>query len=187
MPNIHQIRTVFTGLSGLPGYNQLYFDAAGDVQDHSDAVRAFWEAMTAVVPIGWKYTIDADVSVLDDSTGDLVSVLPTVPLVQSGPGGAASYTGGAGACVGWITNEVHFTKRLRGRTFVVPLLGLAYDSDGTIQSAALASIRAAAAALNAEPDFGVWGRPVDGLNGLFGLTVATNTRDKVAWLSSRRD
>lgn len=187
MPNIHQIRTVFSGLGGLPGYNQMYFDAAGDAQDHSNYVRAFWEAMTAVVPIGWKYTIDADVSTLNDSTGQLVSVEATVPLIQSGPGGNASYTAGAGACVGWVCNEVHGSKRLRGRTFVVPLLGLAYDETGTIQTAALSGIRAAATALLTSGDFGVWGRPVNGANGLFGLAVATNTRDKVAWLSSRRD
>jgi hypothetical protein len=92
-----------------------------------------------------------------------------------------------GAVTKWVTGAVHGTRRLTGRTFIVPLGGGSYDSTGTLASSALSQIRSAATALVAQQDFGVWGRPVGGVNGLFSNALASNVRDHVAWLSSRRD
>lgn len=190
MPNMDQIRVVLSGFTGAPGYCQMYFDSSGDTpgaQAHSNAARAFWDAVAVATPTSFRFTIDADVQVIDDSTGDLVSITPTTPLAQSQFGDAAAYAGGAGACVGWVTNAVHGEHRLRGRTFVVPLNTGAYEADGTITALQLGRIRAAATALVATGEFGVWGRPIDGANGLWSQALATNTRDKVAMLRSRRD
>lgn len=190
MPNMFQIRTITNGFTGAPGYTQHYFDASGETlgaQAASDAVRTFWESVAVQMPTSWIYSIEADVSVLDDSTGDLVDIESTTPLTQSVFGDAAAYAGGVGAVTKWVCNEVHGSKRLVGRTFVVPLNSTKYDSTGTIVASALTAIRNAAAALAAQADFGVWGRPVGGANGLFGKAVASNVRDHVAWLSSRRD
>jgi hypothetical protein len=190
MPQMFQIRTQFSGFTGAPGYSQMYFDASGSTlgaQSAADAVAAFWNAIVPHTPASWHFTIQSDVSKLDDSTGDLVSVESITPLTQVGSGGDSGYAGGVGAVVGWITNAVHGTRRLKGRTFVVPLSAPRYEADGTITSAALTTIRAAATTLIAHADFGVWGRPVGGVNGLFSNAAATNTRDHVAILRSRRD
>lgn len=190
MPNIFQIRTVFSGFTGAPGYNQMYFDASGSTlgpQSASDAVRAFWDAVVADTPTGFKFAIDADVSELNDSTGALVDVHPTVPLLQSTFPTTANYAGGVGSVVKWITNSVHFSKRLTGRTFIVPLNSNSYDADGTLSSTAVNRARTAATTLIGHADFGVWGRPVGGVNGLFANATATNTRDHVAMLRTRRD
>jgi hypothetical protein len=190
MPNMFQIRTVHSGFTGAPGYTQHYFDASGSslgAQSASDAIRAFWETFAASMPSGWHYAIDADVETIDDSTGDLIGVTSTTPLVQSVTGATAAYAGGTGACITWVTNSVHFTRRLKGRTFVVPLSTSNYESDGTLTNGVLTQLRSAAAALIGHADFGVWGRPVDGTDGLFANATAYNVRDKAAVLRSRRD
>lgn len=187
MPNIHKVVTVHQGFTGAPGYTNMFFDSAGTAQSHSDAVHTFWETVAPYMASVWTYSIQADVNEYVDSTGHLVSVNATTPLAQSVVGGTAGYASGAGAVVGWITNSVHFTKRLRGRTFLVPLESAAYDAGGTLTTVARTAFQNAANTLNANTDFGVWGRPVAHLNGLFALTAATAVADKVAWLSSRRD
>ncbi|HKZ21560.1 MAG TPA: hypothetical protein VJQ57_15825, partial [Acidimicrobiia bacterium] len=186
MPNIFQVRTITNGFTGAPGYTQHYFSADGaslGAQDAVDAVRTFWEAVAVQMPTSWIYSIDADVPVLNDSTGALQSVEATTPGTQSVFGDAAAYAGGVGAVTKWLCNEVHGSKRLTGRTFVVPLNSTKYDSTGTIVTSALTALRTAATDLAGHPDFGVWGRPIAGANGLFGLCVASNVRDHVAWLS----
>lgn len=190
MPDMFQIRTVFSGYTGAPGYNQLYFDASGGTpgaQAASDAVRTFWESVISQMATGTTYAIEADVQILDDSTGALQSVVPTVPLTQSNGAASGAYAAGVGAVTKWVTNAVHGTRRLTGRTFIVPIAASAYEGNGTINSISLAQFRAAAAALVATGEFGVWGRPVAGANGLFAVATASNVRDHVAWLSSRRD
>lgn len=190
MPNIAQIRTITNGYGGAPGYTQMYFDQSGSTlgpQSASDAVCAFWNSIAVQFPTSWTFSIEADVSILDDSTGDLVSVEATTPLTQSVFGDAATYAGGVGAVSKWVTNSVHGTKRLVGRTFFVPLNSTKYESNGTITTAAVTALRNACTTLVGHADFGVWGRPVDGANGLFANAVASNVRDHVAWLSSRRD
>lgn len=190
MPNIFQIRTVHSGFTGAPGYTQTYFDASGSTlgaQAASDAMHTFWETFAASMAGDWHYSLEADVETLNDSTGALVGVTSTVPLAQSTFGTAGAYSAGVGAVTKWVTGAVHGTRRLTGRTFIVPLGGGSYDSTGTLASSALSQIRSAATALVAQQDFGVWGRPVGGVNGLFSNALASNVRDHVAWLSSRRD
>jgi hypothetical protein len=190
MPNIFQIRTIHSGFPGAPGYTQHYFDASGSTlgpQAASDAVRTFWEAVYNQFAQGCTYSIQADVEVLDDSTGHLASVEATTPLTQSIGSGSGNYAGGVGAVCKWVTNSVHGTRRLTGRTFLVPLNANAYENNGTLGGITLSQFRAAALALVTQQDFGVWGRPVDGANGLFANATASNVRDHVAWLSSRRD
>jgi hypothetical protein len=185
-----QIRTVTNGFTGAPGYTQHYFDASGatlGAQSASDAVRAFWEGVAVQMPTSWLYSIDADVSVLDDSTGDLQDVVATTPLTQSVFGDGGTYAGGVGAVTKWVTNSVHGSRRMIGRTFICPLNTSKYDNVGTLTTACATALRTAASTLVTHQDFGVWGRPVGGANGLFSNAVASNVRDHVAWLSSRRD
>jgi hypothetical protein len=92
-----------------------------------------------------------------------------------------------GSCISWLTGAVHGTHQLRGRTFVVPLNSGSYDTDGSLTSTALNRARTAATALVASGEFGVWGRPVAGANGLWSQALASNVRDKIAVLRSRRD
>jgi hypothetical protein len=189
MPNIFQVRSVLNGFTGGPGYCQHYFDASGSTlgpQAAADAVKAFWTGVNVQMPSSVTIVVQSDVSTLNDSTGDLVSV-SAVTGGTVGPGGAsAPYAAGVGASIAWICNEVHGSRRLKGRTFVVPLAAAGYQSDGTLVDSVRTALSTHAANLIAQQDFGVWGRPKDGANGLFGNAQAFRIADKVSWLTSRR-
>jgi hypothetical protein len=81
-------------------------------------------------------------------------------------------------------------RRLRGRTFLVPLGSTFYTTDGTPIETARTNIAAAAAVLIANtggPPLGVWRRPSPSGVGVLGVATTASVPDKAAVLKSRRD
>ena len=103
--------------------------------------------------------------------------------------GVGAYTAPSGCVINWRTAGVVDGRRLRGRSFMVPLHGGAYDSDGTISAAALTSLRTALATFQAAaaPVLQVWSRPLDGAGGSNHTVTSADIPDKAAILRSRRD
>lgn len=191
MPEVGQVRTITTGYAGAPGYTNMYFFgdpySTSTAQDNVEDVAAFWDSMAVQFPSSWRFAVQPDVSVLDEVSGALLRIESTTPPAQGVFGDAAAYAGGVGAVASWNTAAVHLTKRLRGRTFLVPLNSTKYDTDGTITAGALTALRGAVTTLAAVANFGVWGRPVAGSGGEWAGATGGTVRDHVAWLSSRRD
>lgn len=202
MPEVSAIKTVMTGYTGAPGYATHYFWGdpinSAAVTEQAAAVRTFWQAIRTLHPTGWAASVQTDVSILDEATGALQRILTaTDPGTVTNPAGVATYAAGVGACATWGTAGVHGARRLRGRTFIVPLGTDQYQSDGTIVSSSLTTLRDAATALGAYAAFGVWGRPRDAytdehgshpaLVGDWSACTGASVRDKVAMLRSRRD
>lgn len=191
MPEIGIIKTVMTGYAGAPGYSTHCF--FGDPMSNStaldaaNAVSLFWNTISDRMAKGFTFSVQPDVHVVDEVTGALQRIETVAPDAQSIFAGTAAYAAGVGAVAQWQTAGVHLGQPLRGRTFLVPLAGDQYQDDGTIGSIGLADLRAAAAALAAEANFGVWGRPVSGAGGDWAAATGGTVRDHVAWLSSRRD
>lgn len=190
MPELAQITTVFQNFSGAPGYNNLYFFgdpiSPSTLTSASTAAFTFWNNVVVQMSQGISFAIQPDVSILDPATGALIRSMSHTPSSQSNFASAGAYAGGAGAVVGWKTAAVHRTRRLRGRTFVVPLGGGSYQSDGTLASATLTALQTHSANLQAVANFGVWGRPVAGAGGVWSAATAYAVRDRVAVLRSRR-
>lgn len=191
MAEIGRIVTQLTGFTGAPGYSVHHF--FGDpysnatAQSNVEAVQDYWDGVAAWMPASWRFSVQPDVAVLDEVTGALIRVEGTVPPAQTAFGSASEYAGGVGAVSSWLTDGVHLTKRLRGRTFITPLVGGAYDSTGTIATTVLTALRTATTNLAAVANFGVWGRPVAGAGGDWAACTSGTVKDHVAWLSSRRD
>jgi len=190
MAVIYQVRTVLSGFVGAPGYNQMYFFGgdpdAGDADLAVGHVCDFWEAVGQAMPQITSWSVQPDVDVLNPASGALIEILATTPTAQVAHGPSGNYAGGVGACATWLTAAVHGSKQLKGRTFIVPMAGAAYDSDGTLGSGTLASLRAAATTLAAVANFGVWGRPISGAGGAWSAATGGTVRDQVSYLSSRR-
>lgn len=197
MVEIAQVVTVHTGLQGLPGYTNWYFFGDPVSQSTLDgyitASRTFWESIASHFPSAWRYAIQPDVSILNPADGALQRVMTATPGAQGTFGSTGAYAGGVGACVTWNTGFVHGSKRLRGRTFLVPLIGTDYAADGTLVDSQLTGLRSAASTLAAVAGFGVWGRPraaapgVPALTGAWSAATGAQIRDHVAFLKSRRD
>lgn len=198
MTNLIRVRTTLTGFIGGPGVATMYF-----LNENTaiPSVRAFWEAVSFVMPVSVTAQVQNEGDVIESTTGALTgawSKAPVAPVFGKTPG---PYSAPTGAVVNWLTQNVFDGRRLRGRTFIVPMDNGVYETNGTLQQAAINAINGAADALIFEQSlsFVVWhrpreARPLDGSRpavtarpGAHGIVTARRVPDKVAVLRSRRD
>lgn len=199
MPEVLKVKTTWSGFVGSPGYTNLFFSefvGEGYTQDVADAAvaktREFWNAIKSTLPTTVTLTVDTAVEIIQTDTGNLVGYF-NAPAQSTVIGTAAgSYAAPAGACISWGTNGVRNGRRIRGRTFIVPLAGMAYEADGSIGSGYLSVIQGAANTLMDDTttgDLAIWSRPSapGATDGVSYVVETARIRDKVAYLSSRRD
>lgn len=173
----------------------LMFEAGTGTVD-TTALRACFATAALALPSGLTVTIPSSGDLVDEFTGTLIGAWTGSAVSTVAGSGGTKCAAGVGACATWQTGMVVAGKRLRGRTFLVPLASDAYDVDGTLTTAVKGYLDSFAGSLAAMPAFAVWHRPTftgtgpgktnngDGASRL----VATGTiRDKVAVLTSRRD
>ena len=171
----------------------LHFDGSDNAAPPVAAVRAAFEAQKGALPLGIVLTFPGAGDRIDDATGELTGVWSSAGGgTVTGTGGGVS-AAGVGACIGWTTGGIvsgsKGPRKLRGRTFIVPLQVGAYDVDGTLTPASVGVLTALATALQASGPLAIWHRPTsagasDGNS--YGV-ISAKVRDKVAYLSSRRD
>lgn len=170
------------------GVSVLHFSASDSVPDPAEIADAY-TALAAIIPAGVTMSVPGSGDLFDDTTGTLTGVW-TAPGAEVVPGTApSSCARGVGACVGWQTGGIINGRRLRGRTFLVPLTVNAYDLDGTITPSSLAVCNSFADLLMASGPLAVWHRPTEAApasGNSYGVT-SRRVRDKVAFLGSRRD
>lgn len=189
----------WTGFSGAPGYSNFFFASGfldggllGDeAQALADRVANAFRAADLLLPEPVRISIEPEVPVIDSDTGEIQS-FNTIepPAVVEGSGTTGEFAGPAGAVVTWRTSDVRGGRRIRGRTFLVPLRTFAYQSDGTLTSQAITELRAFADTMiggDLDGDLGVWSRPVGGSGGVFASVTGYTIPDMVAVLRSRRD
>lgn len=143
-----QLRWTYSGWAGGNGY--LYFrfrDALGDslMNAAAAAARAFLVSTQGFIPSGNKLTADPTFNVIQDADGVVTNVnsYSVVPAVITGTGGSG-YSSVAGCAVVWRTSTVRVRRLAMGRTFIVPLAGAAYGTDGMLQAAARTTMLTAA-------------------------------------------
>ena len=186
----------WAGFSGAPGYTNMYF-LNPEVPDQAtlDAlgvrVRGFFATLGSALPSNVTISFPTEVDQFNTTTGELEDTLPIAK--PSGVSGIASgnYSSAVGMCVNWKTGTIVNGRRLRGRTFLVPLASAAYDSDGTLNGTHLTNMRAAADLLISEQTnlvLAIWAKP--GLlrpEGVSAQVASASINDKTAVLRSRRD
>lgn len=176
------------------GFTNLFFtEGVGTAQAAADAARAFF--FTSYGPAGVRLpsniniVFDGAVDVIDVVDGTLASTIPvTAPLPVTG-GDTGHYSALSGACVTWLTGALVGGRRVRGRTFLVPLGAAGLDTDGTIDTSTVTAINTASAALiAATPELTIWRRPTTtaAADGAAFPVVASRLADKAAYLTSRR-
>lgn len=182
------------GFTGAPGYSNFYFASGGglisDAQQVADRVGDALESLITELPDGVTLSIEPEVEIVDSDTGlttDFQTITP--PGIPQGQGGD-SYAGPVGAVVNWRTNDLRFGRRIRGRTFIVPLSSGSFDTDGTLSASARMRVQDFAEALiggDLDSEFGVWSRPRNGAGGVFATATSFSVPDMAAVLRSRRD
>lgn len=185
MANIYTLVARLDGWPGAPGYMTFRSSTAGTFRA---SVIAFIDRYAAMVPNTVQLTVPNQGDIIDDATGELIDSWTEGVEYNTGGPGSSTMAAPSGACINWLTTEVVNGRRLRGRTFLVPLGVGSYQNDGTLLPAALADIQDAAVDLFTACDLVVWHRPTTpgGSDGLSAEVVGVRVSDRAAVLRSRR-
>ncbi len=192
---IYRVKIRWSGFSGAPGYTVLHFDASTaptqeGAQAAHDNARAFAVAFASATPSVVRLTVEAAVEVVDPTSGDLINVYTVTTGAQISGSGTGGFSSATGACITWETGEVKNGRRVRGRTFIVPMSSVYYETDGTITAGGLTDLQEAAANLAGGGfNFGIWSRPSGpgATDGSFHTVSSGRVTDKTAILRNRRD
>lgn len=177
-----------------PGVSVLHARIAGTssagaaATSFSERCRKFFDDIKGVVGGGIVWGFPGEVTELNTATGALEAVHVVTPPANVTSTGAGVYAAPAGIRVEWRTDAIVGGRRLRGRTFVVPLITSGYDTGGTIASSTLTTMASATSNYlstvvftSANPS--VWSRT----HGVQADITSAFLPDEVAVLRSRRD
>jgi len=185
--SLQRVRVHWSGFTGAPGVNTLFYQDAP--ADPAPDLFTFFNAIKALLPTSVTISIDNSGDLIDDATGNLVGSWSGTSASTVTGTVSALYAGPAGAVMDLRTSTVVGKRRLQGRMFLVPLITDAYQSDGTLATSALGTLQAAATALLASTsgaDLRVWHRPTPGHVGSSAAVTELRVPDLAAVLRSRR-
>ena len=196
---LYRATWTWSGFPGAPGYTTFHFldpDPISESGINQTALRArnFWEAVDGLMPSTVKIDEPQILEEIDTATGTLIQEL-------SWPGGSqmtgamvGKYSSAVGAAITWNTVGVINGRRLRGRTFLVPMGMNSFETDGTLGPTERTTILNAGNALADASvglgiDLAVWHRPTSpgGTDGAAAGVTGCTVKDKTAVLRSRRD
>jgi hypothetical protein len=185
MTVIKKIPVLWGGLSNLPGYSLFYSSASTDV---TTDLATFFTAIKALFPSGLTWNIPSSGDTVEDSTGAIVGSWTGTSAQVSGSGGALAYAAGSGAYTVWGTSLIIGRRRLKGRTFLCPVLSSTYSTGGQIVPTAITTLTNAASTLVTASKLVLWHRPTKTApaSGLSGLIVTSAVPATVTSLKSRR-
>lgn len=212
MTHMVRVKMRWSNFVGGPGYSVFHFrdfgasgsDAAtvAEAQAACARVRTFADGLKTMLPYNLTLKVENDVEVIEDSTGELVDILNggnPLEVLGTAPQ-ATTYAAPVGAVINWRTGLVRNGRRIRGRTFLVPLAGTAYQNDGTLSTGTIQALQTAADALvnsAGTPDLGVYARPTrvtdpngtvsTASDGMWAAATTATIPDLAAVLRSRRD
>jgi hypothetical protein len=158
-------------------------------------LKTFWISCGSLMG-GWvTIRVPNSGETFDVATGTLNGTWSEGTVSTATGGGSGGSAGGVGACVGWSTDGIRRGRKVRGRTFLVPLAANVYDSDGTLLSTTVTTLNGAVTTLlgAGASTLQVYARPTPAPGGIGPDTpgqVARITsglvKDHVSWLRSRR-
>jgi hypothetical protein len=194
-----------TGGAGYSVFHARTLTGAGQgtAQSFADGVAALFAAISGTtMPSDVTISYDGEVVDLDTSTGELQAVYAVTPPASKTFTATGGYAAPAGGRIDWTTEAIVNGRRLRGRTYIVPLASTNFEADGSITAGAITTLSNGANAYLtaaggfADAEAAVWSRPVyegEAPNRVLvrGGTVADITGfsipDSAAVLRSRRD
>lgn len=185
MVNVNVVPVEWQGTGG--GYAVSVFHAAAEVEPDG-VLENFFTAIKGSFPSGVIWSIPTTGDTIDAASGELVGEWhANFGTSVSANGGATSWVRGTGAYIVWSTGVILGGRRVRGRTFLCPLIAQAFDA-GTITESHRSTIDLAGQGVVAHGILGVYHRPgaKNAPVGSFHLITGVDVPDKVTSLSGRR-
>ena len=195
---IDRVRVDLTGFPGGPGVSTFYAIAGPTLVPQ---VRTFYAAIISQMPAGVVAHVEDAGDSIDDTNGTIGGSWTVAPGTDANSTHSAAYAAASGGLVKWLTSTILDGHRLRGHTFIVPMAGDAFATDGGLLPGAAAILSNAAAALvtASAGNLVVWHRPKHGPRpaaggprpvirvGGHGVVTGSSVPTKSAVLRSRRD
>lgn len=200
MSTLLRVKMRWSGFVGGPGYSIFHMrDQLDSTPEDLTAVnaaltkvQAFANGIKSVVAHTVTLQVENDVEVIETTTGQLQNVISgTAQTAVVSTASTATYSGATGAVITWRTAGVRNGRRVRGRTFLVPIGGSLYQTDGTLGPTTITTLGTAAAAfidLAGDADMGIWARPTapGATDGVWFPCSTFTVPDMAAVLKSRR-
>ena len=185
MAVLRRIVVTWSGLTALPGVSVFYApfgtDAGADLMTFLNAVKGVFPAA-----LSWNVPTSGDT--LTDTSGLLTGAWTAGTGGNVSGTGAGAYAAGTGAYVNWQTATIIGSRRLKGRTFLCPLIVSTYTTTGIVGAGTLTTLQGAVTTLAATGHLTVWHRPTGpGVNdGGSGTVTAGLVPAQVTSLRTRR-
>lgn len=173
-----------TGIGGT-GVSIFYGTFGSDL---TVPLGTFFNAVKTNFPGAVTWDIPAAGDVIDETTGLITGAWTGGTAATIVATGAGAYVGGTGAFIRWQTAGIVAGRRVKGRTFMAPMITTNFDAQGTILAGAVTSLQSAATTLAGTGILTIWHRPSTpgGSDGSQHPVVAATVPDKVTSLRTRR-
>lgn len=186
---VAQYRAIWTAPGGGTGYSVFHFTtagASGAAQTIADDTREFFLGLQSALPDDVIVSFDSEVLDMDPS-GTLQAVWGVTPGADVNGSITSGYARAQGARVDWATDQVVAGRRLTGRTYVVPVGSVFFDTQGLLTSAAVTDLQNAANAFISDTasnrPLRVWSRT----HAVDSVVTAASIPTQGAILRGRRD
>lgn len=137
---------IWSGFSGAPGFTVMNFVGThdpGQAAGVATAIKDFFDDIANRIPDIATITYPGEATVHADD-GTLIGAVAFTAPTPTNCVGLGSYAAPVGARITWETGSIVAGRRIRGRTFLVPLVSSTFDTDGTLTSANQTLIQTAA-------------------------------------------
>ena len=152
-----RVRVIWTGFTGAPGVSTFYVDSGSTM---AAAIGEFFTNVSGLLPNDVTIHVENSGDVIDETSGDLTGSWTASSVTDVTGTGGDYYAAPAGMIVDWFTGVVMDRKRLRGRTFLVPISNPQFAIGGGLVSACITGAQDAAdALLAADGNLLIWHRP----------------------------
>lgn len=141
MVELQRQRVLWTGFPGGPGISTFYFT---DAALHQGALKTFMDGMAIALPGNTTVQLETGGDTIESTTGLLTGGWTGTAQAGATGGWTGGYSPPSGCMVTWFTSGITGGRRLKGRTFFVPLADNNYQSDGTIMASFRTAVTASA-------------------------------------------
>lgn len=200
MAELVRVKARWQNYQGGPGYSVFHFGSVApglDLQTMTEnsveRVAVFFQSIRMLLPYQLQIQTLNEVDIIDSASGDLLEVRASAakPAIISGGTASDNFAAAVGAVVTWRTGGVRNGRRVKGRTFLVPLNGTQFENNGTLRQTAIDTISNNADELYTDTFsvvMGVYARPTSSTasDGAFHPITSHSVPDMGAVLRSRR-
>jgi len=188
MTDLRRIRTVFTGVAGTPWYCNMYFTWVSSTEQAAlDAVGDFWTAIISHINDAVTGTVEGDIPVVDDATGNIINMESATPETINFSGAGGITPPASQGLINTLTDTFIGGRRLRGKVYLPGIITGALGTNGAVAPANATIWNNAMAALVAASASPGPLRVYSPTHATSAVVTAHNVKSQFAVLRSRRD